>query len=81
MVLYCLKLIPVTVSLNASGMQAANANAAATTGTGDVVGQTRDATVAQQALPSLISVEVLGYGGGDEDDRKGPNVPESGASS
>ena len=71
-----------TVSLSASGMQAANANVAATATTGDVVGQARDSAGSQEELPSLISVEVVGYGGGDDDrqsrkeddDRKDPAV-------
>ena len=60
-----------TVSLNTSGMNAANATAAATTGSSDSIGQARETSVTQESLPSLISVEVLGYGGGDDDDRKG----------
>jgi filamentous hemagglutinin family protein len=60
------------VSFSASGLQAANASAAATTtGTGDVTGQARETSVAQEKLPSLISVEVLGYGGGDGSDPSG----------
>ena len=63
-------------------MQAANANVAATAPTGDVVGQARDSAGSQEELPSLISVEVVGYGGGDDDrqsrkeddDRKDPAV-------
>jgi hypothetical protein len=63
-------------------MQAANASAAATTpATGDVVGQARESSVAQEELPSLISVEVLGYGGGEEDDKEGHDVMDGGVTS
>jgi len=61
-----------TVSLNTSGLQAANASEAATTsGTGDAIGQAHESSAAGEELPSLISVEVLGYGGGEEDDQSG----------
>ncbi len=65
--------VPVlSVSLNTSGLQAANASEAATTaGTGDVIGQTHESPMAQEEPPSLISVEVLGYGGGEGDDQSG----------
>ena len=61
-----------TVSLNTSGLQAANATEAATsTGTGDVIGQAHESSITPEELPSLISVEVLGYGGGEGDDQGG----------
>jgi hypothetical protein len=65
--------VPVlSVSLNTSGLQAANATEAATTaGTGDVIGQAHESSVTQEELPSLISVEVLGYGGVEGDDQSG----------
>ena len=61
--------VPVlTASLDTSAMQAANASVAATiSATGDVIGRTNVSSLAQGEFPSLISVEVLGYGGGKED--------------
>lgn len=56
----------VSVTVNVSGMQAANTTVAATTAsTGSVGGQARESTVTRDEIPSFIAVEVLGYGGGD----------------
>jgi hypothetical protein len=65
--------VPVlSVSLNTSGLQAANASVAATSiGTEDVAAQAAESSAPQEELPSLISVEVLGYGGGEGDDQSG----------
>jgi hypothetical protein len=65
--------VPVpSVSFNASGMQAANASVAATVNASqDIIGQTAESATSQEQVPSLISVEVLGYGGGESDDQSG----------
>jgi hypothetical protein len=56
-----------TVSLNASALEAGNASVAATiTSTGEVIGHTNTSSLAQEQFPSLISVVVVGYGGGEE---------------
>jgi hypothetical protein len=63
-------------------LQGANATAAATTTAGETAGQERETSLAQGDLPSLISVEVLGYGGGEgdeeEDNRKGHHGKDDG---
>jgi hypothetical protein len=57
------------LSLNTLGLQAANASlAAATISSGDIAGQTGETLAPQQDFASLITVEVLGYGGGGGDD-------------
>jgi hypothetical protein len=58
-----------TVSLNTSGLQAGNTAAAATSSSGNIGGPARDSAVSQGEVPALITVEVLGYGGGEGDDQ------------
>ena len=59
------------VSLNVAGLQAANNTVAATAaGASGAAGSGQNAATAQEDVPSLVSVEVLGYGGGDGEDQK-----------
>jgi hypothetical protein len=57
----------VSVSVNVSGIQAANATVASATATTAGPGAARENVVAEEAAASLISVEVLGYGGREGD--------------
>jgi len=72
--------VPVlAVSLNAASLQAADANAAATaTTTANVIGQAPEAAASQEDVASLISVEVLGYGGGESGDQESNDMTNSG---
>jgi hypothetical protein len=73
--------VPVlSLSLNTTSLQAADANVAATTtAAGNVVGQAPASLATQEELASLISVEVLSYGGGESGDQEGDDTPGSGA--
>ena len=65
--------------LNTSSLQAGDASAAATTiAMGAAIGQAPETAMTQEQLPSLISVEVLGYGGGDTGDQNGSSDTGSG---
>lgn len=72
--------VPVVSTPNLAGLSAAsNATAATTNAASQVAGQNRS-QAAPDEVPSIISVEVLGYGGGEggdeEDQRKKRRRPE-----
>jgi hypothetical protein len=58
---------PTVAAPNLAGFAAAsNTNAAANSAANEVARQTRPEAVPQDELPSIITVEVLGYGGGED---------------
>jgi hypothetical protein len=59
---------PPPAAPNISGASAAAAAGAASTSTADKTTKQNNTTEAAEATPSIISVDVLGYGGGDGDD-------------
>lgn len=75
--------VPVVSAPNLAGLSAAsNATAATTTAASQVANQNR-AQVAPEEVPSIISVEVLGYGGGnggDDEDQRRKRRPSEGNS-
>jgi hypothetical protein len=76
---------PAVAAPSIGGLSAASSSTAATTAAAsDVAQQGRGDTAAAQETPSTVSVEVLGYGGGDsgdkeEDDREARLGGESGS--
>lgn len=61
--------VPVITAPNIAGLTAAsNATAASTNAAAQVAGQNRSQAAPSDDVPSIISVEVLGYGGGDGGD-------------
>jgi filamentous hemagglutinin family protein len=72
--------VPVlTLALNATSLQAGEASAAATTtAMGNVFGQAPESLAPQEEIHSLITVEVLGYGGGDAGDQDSNDAANSG---
>jgi hypothetical protein len=72
--------VPVlTLALNATSLQAGEASAAATTtAMGNAIGQAPESLAPQEEVHSLITVEVLGYGGGDAGDQDSNDAANSG---
>jgi hypothetical protein len=76
---------PAAAAPNVGGLSSASSSTAATTAAAsDVAQQGRNDTAAAQEAPSTVSVEVLGYGGGEnqereEEDREARLVGESGS--
>jgi hypothetical protein len=56
--------VPTVVAPNIGGLTAASNTAGASSNAADQVANQAAAQTQQQELPSLITVEVLGYGGG-----------------
>ena len=52
-------------SVSVSSMTPSSASAAASTSASDQVARQGHSSVSQEAIPSIISVEVIGYGGGE----------------
>ena len=71
----------VAAAPNVAGLSAASSSTAATTAAAsDVAQQGRPDTTSAQESPSTVSVEVLGYGGGEEreDEREARVTGEAG---
>ena len=70
---------PVSVSANISGLTAAATTAAAATTTPtSAAGQSRPETTGEADVPSIITVEVIGYGGSSADDDEDEEKKEDG---
>jgi hypothetical protein len=58
--------VPTVVAANVAGLTNASNTTAATSNAAQQLTSQNNAPVAQEETPSIISVEVLGYGGGDD---------------
>ncbi len=67
---------PVTVAPNLGGLTAASNSAGATAGAADEATQQARNQGGQEEIPSIVTVEVLGYGGGESDDSNDGNDDE-----
>ena len=59
--------VPVVAAPNVGGLTAASSATAATTNAANDLAGRNQEPVAQEEVPSIITVEVIGYGGGDND--------------
>ena len=62
--------VPTVAAPNIAGLTNASTTTAATSDAAAQIANQNNAPIAQQDTPSIISVEVIGYGGGDDQDEE-----------